>query len=429
MADYGSTSEPGIVTNVDSALTISTSGDAPANVGIVGQADLTVGTANPNEVYEVTRASSARTWFGEESLLAKAVVDALDQGAYPVYAVATAETQVTSEDLSGVSSTSVSLANSPVSEDAADTTLTIDGNDITVNVGLDAAPDQSPAAGEAFLNPVDAELELESIPSDADTSNDTVDYLTYDYESALDALAANAGGAVDFVVPLNENDAVVTYAQTTVNNMDDEYNFALCLAGAGTHVDSSTYTNPYDDSRMLLVYPSRNAAGESVLGSYAGLRARLGIRTTPINKRLDNQTDLAVSLNKSSRGSLIDARVVPLADDVGGARIADDVNTVSDDNTDEAGIRYGFSRLVFDYAITVVRVNERPFIGRLNDPEVRDALEGLLNSQLRSLTRSNAITSFEAEVFEKNATSAAVELQMVGAEPIRFIDNTVTIGN
>lgn len=429
MASYGSTSEPGIVTDVESALTISTSGDAPADVGIVGQADLTVGTANPNEVYQVTRASKARTWFGEDSLLSKAVVDALDMGAYPVYAVATAEEQVNGEDISGITSTSGTLSNAPVIEDASEIFVTVDGVSKNVSVTLDDPATLSPGTDEVFVNPVEGTFEVDSAPSDADDTNDTVSYTRYDYQSAIDALQAGAGEAIDFLAPLSENESVTNYAQTTLSNMAGEYNFALGLFGGGTYLDPNTYQNPYDDSRIQVVYPSRNKAGESTLGSYAGLRASLGIRTTPINKTLDNQKNLHVGLNKAERGSLINARVVPLADEAAGARVADDVNTVSDDNSEEAGIRYGFSRLVFDYAITVVRMNEKPFIGRLNSPAVRNALEGLLNNQLKPLTRSNAILDFSAEVFEVDATTASVELQVEAAAPLRFIENTVTVGN
>jgi hypothetical protein len=428
MVSYGSTSEPGITTDVESALTISTSGEAPTDVGLVGQADLTVGTANPNEVYQITRASKAREYFGEESLLANAVVDALDMGAYPVYAVATVENEVTGEDLSGLTSTSGSFTNAPVIESAADISVLIDGTEKTVNVTYDDPAAMTPNTDEVYVNPVEASFELDTAPSDTDETNDTASYTWYDYEGAIDALAADAGEVIDFLVPISENASVTAYAQSTLATMAGEYNFALGLVGAGTYIDTQSYENAFDDSRMQVVYPTRNASGHSVLGSYAGLRASLGIRTTPINKTLDNQKELAESLNKAQRGSLIDARVVPLADEAAGARVADDVNSVSNDNTEEAGIRYGFSRLVFDFAITTVRINEKPFIGRLNSPAVRNALEGLLNNQLKPLTRSNAIISFSAEVFEVDATTASVELQIDAAEPLRFIENTVTVG-
>lgn len=429
MASYGSTSEPGIVTDVESALTISTSGSAPADVGIVGQADLSVGTAEPNSVYQVTRASKARTWFGEDSLLAKAVVDALDMGAYPVYAVATAENQVNGDDLSGMTSTSGTLDNAPVIEDSAGISITIDGVAKDVSITYEDPANLDPGTDEAFVNPVEGTIEVDSAPSDADDTNDTADYITYDYPSAIDAMQAGAGEAIDFLAPVNENNTVTDYVQSTLSDMAVEYNFALGLVGAGARIDPSTYENRYDDSRMQVLYPTRNEDGDSVLGSYAGLRASLGIRTTPINKTLDNQKNIAVGLNKAERGSLIESRVVPLADEAAGARVADDVNSVSDTNSDEAGIRYGFSRLVFDYVITIVRVNEKPFIGRLNSPAVRNALEGLLNNQLKPLTRSNAIIDFDAEVFEVDATTASVELQVDAAEPLRFIENTVTVGN
>lgn len=428
MASYGSTSEPGIVTDVESALTISTSGDAPADVGIVGQADLSVGTANTNEVYQVTRASKARTWFGEDSLLSKAVVDALDMGAYPVYAVATEEEIVGDEDISGITGTSGTFSNAPVIEDSSEITITIDGVEKDVSVTMEDPATLSPGTDQAYVNPVEGSFEVDSAPSDGDDTNDTAEYTAYDYESAIDAMEADAGEAIDFLAPVSENDDVTDYVQSTLSDMAVEYNFALGLVGAATYLDPLAYENAYDDSRMQVVYPSRNADGDSVIGSYAGLRASLGIRTTPINKNLDNQKDLATSLNKAERGSLIDSYVVPLADEAAGARVADDVNTVSDDNSEEAAIRYGFSRLVFDYAITIVRLNEKPFIGRLNSPAVRNALEGLLNNQLKPLTRSNAIISFSAEVFEVDATTASVELQIDAAEPLRFIENTVTVG-
>jgi len=155
MVSYGSTSEPGITTDVESALTISTSGDAPTDVGIVGQADLDVGTATPNQVYQITRASNARSYFGEDSLLANAIVDALDMGAYPVYAVATSEEVVNGEDISGVSSTSGEFANSPLSEDSEDIQVRVDGagqfsveilpggDRLDTSVRRDTAPDES----------------------------------------------------------------------------------------------------------------------------------------------------------------------------------------------------------------------------------------------------------------------------------------------
>jgi len=432
MADIGTKLEPGIVTDVSSATTVSTSGTSPSDVGIVGQANLgggvDEGSATPNEVYLVTRSTDARNWFGDDSLLTEAVTDALNEGAFPVYAVATERLSVTGEDLSGLSSTTGTLVEGPVSEDPSDTTFTIDGSEKETVIVYDTPADHSPNAGEVYFNPVTKEFELDSAPSDADDTNDTVDYDYFDYPSGHQALVDEASEAIDFFVPVSENLDVKTDAQVKVGNMAQEYNFAVALVGAGTRVDPLNYTNSFDDSRVQVVYPTRDGDGKSLIGSYAGKRASLGITTTPINKRLDAEKDLAVSLNLAERGELIDSRVVPLAQEAAGARIADDVNSVSDDNSEEANIRYGFSRLVIDYAMKIVQVNEKPFIGRLNSPAVRGALEGLLNSQLKTLENSNSILNYSLSVRKVDATTASVELGVETAKPLRFIENKIAVG-
>jgi hypothetical protein len=216
--------------------------------------------------------------------------------------------------------------------------------------------------------------------------------------------------------------------QTKVGNMAQEYNFALGIVGAGARVDPQNYTNDFDDSRMQVIYPTRDENDMSILGSYAGKRAQLGIQTTPINKRLDSEKKLAVKLNRAERGSLIDSFVTPLAEEAAGARIADDVNSVSDSNTEEANIRYGFTRLVIDFVLNTVKLNEEPYIGKLNSPAVRDSLEGVINSALRPLLSSNAVLDYNVEVRKVDATTASLELGVETAKPLRFIENTVTVG-
>ncbi|UBF20692.1 tail sheath [Halorubrum virus HRTV-9] len=427
MADYGNTIEPGIVTNVNSALSVTSSGGAPADVGLVGQADLVNGTAQTNAVYQVTRATKAREWFGEDSPLTRNVLDALSEGAYPVYAVAVDLVDVTGEDLSALASNTDTLAEGPVSENADDVVFNIDGVELETVLVYEDLSELTPDAGEVYVNPATGDFSIDPETVVGNTG-DSVDYATADYSAGNQALADGAGGAVDFFVPLTEDVAVTEDAQATVNAMATEYNLALAIVGATPGLDPSEYSNSFDDSRVQVVYPARDAEGYSTLGAYAGLRAKLGITTTPINKRLSSVKSLGVSLNKAQRGELIDERVVPLADESEGARIADDVNSVSDTNAEEAGIRFGFTRLVMDYVITTIRVNEQPFIGRLNSRAVRASLEGLLSNQLNTLKRSNAIVDYRVSVSRVDATTAAVEIQVKTAKPLRFIENTVTIG-
>lgn len=424
--DYGTKTEPGIVTNVDSALSVTASGEAPADVGIIGQADLSVGTADPNAVYRVTRASDARTYFGDDSFLTDAVLDALQHGAYPVYAVATEMVSGT-EDLSSISSYSGTLNEDALSENPEDTTFTINGTDLATVHEYGDVSALTPDAGEVLLDPTTGDYHIDG-EATVGNSSDQVAFTSADYASALSAMREGASGAIDFLVPLNEADSVTNDAQGTLSTMEQNYNFALGIFGAAAGLDPANYTSPYDDSRVQLIYPTRQADGSSVLGAYAGLRASLGIQTTPINKRLSLGGDLIEDLTLQERGDLIDARVTPLAPRNSGARVADDVNTVSDDNSEEAAIRYGFDRLVMDYVINTIRLNEQPFIGRLNSESTRSALEGLLSNQLKTMTRSNAIQDFDVRVTKIDATTAAVDVSIKTASPLRFIENTVTIG-
>lgn len=431
MAEYGTTLEPGITTNVSSANTVSTDGASRSDVGIVGQADLGTGVdqgeADPNTVYQVTRSTEARRYFGDDSLLTRAVSDALNEGAYPVYATATDEVAVTGEDLSGLSSTSGTLADAPVVEDASTIDFVIDGTSKTTELVYEDPSNLSPGADEVYVNPVTGDFELDAVGSDADTTNDTVDYVHEDYAAGNAALAGQAGRIIDFFVPLSENLDARNDALATVDAMAQEYNFALAIVGAGISVDPATYTNDFDDSRVQSLYPSRTTSGASILGAYAGKRASIGISTTPINKTLNRSMEVE-SLTQEERGDLIQSYVVPLDQTASGPRISDDVNTVSDDNTEEANIRFGFSRLVVDFVLKTVHQNETPFVGKLNSPEIRNTLQGLINSELKPLMRSNAILDYSVQVRKIDATTASVELGVETAKPLRFIQNEIAIG-
>lgn len=431
MATYGDKTEPGIITELDSALAVSSAGASPSDVGIVGQADLANGTADPNTTYQITRTTQARTLFGseDESFLTGAILDAFREGAFPVYATATAETDVTGEDLSGLSSTSGTLANAPVSEVAGDTLFTIDGTDKTTVIVYDDPSTYDVPGGEVYFNPVTADFELDAVPGDADDTNDTVDYTHFDYDSACDALAADEGDVVDFFVPLSENTDVVDYAQTVVDDMEAEYNFAILLAAPGVDIDPATYTNSYDDSRLQLVYPTRFEDNRSLLGAYAGKRAALGLNRTPINTRLTTDDRLNKSVSRDARGQLIDERIVPIADENPTARIVDDPTTVTADNPDESAMDYGFSRLVMDYIITTTRLNEEPFIGRLNTAATRNTFADLVAGELDELRSSNIVAGYTINVEKASADTASLEVFVEVPAPVRFIENDFLVGS
>lgn len=430
MTQYGDNQEPGIITDLTSSAAVATSGDAPSDLGMVGQADLAnaQSPADTSKVYQVTRASKAVEWFGptDSSLLTQGIIDALNENAYPVYAVAAPSTTVSAEDHSAATSTTVDFDNGPLREDPASITVTLDGTDQSPTVVYDDVSTYSPAAGECYVNPVDAQVEVESAPG---TSLD-LSYDHFDYSSATDVMVDQVPEVIDFLAPLSEAESVVDDVNMTVANMEDGYNLAIAVGGADIYIDSaSSFTQSYDDSRTQVVYPTRFEDNTSAIAAYAGFRASLGLSETPINKRLQSNKRLSRSPGRAFRGSLGDKKVVALADEARGVRVTDDPTTVSASNTDEQNLVYGFNRLVADYIIETTRDNQKPFIGKLNSQTIRNVLEGMVNDQLTQLQESNTVISYQVNVLKEDAVTAGVEMSVDLVEPLRFIENTVTVGN
>jgi hypothetical protein len=432
MIQYGNTREPGIITDLTSSVAVENNGPAPNQIALIGQADLgnADNPADTGKVYEVTRGSTAVEWFGptSSSLLTEGIVDALREGAMPVLAVAAEGTTVTGEDHSGTGTTTVSFDNAPIREDADSITVTLDSTEQTVNIVYDDVSTYSPADGECYVNPVDAKAEISVVPS----TSLTFDYEHFDYGTALDVLIDNSGDVVDQIYPLAETASVVQDASTDVNAAQEEYHLSIMVGGASIYIDksqTSSFTHSYDDSRTQLVYPTRFEDRSSALAAYAGLRADLGLEDTPINKKFDTDKRLMHSLNRSQRGDLIDENIVPLADEVNGARVADDPTTVTDNNTDEENMRYGFNRLAADYIIETTRRNQRPFIGRLNSQTIRNTLEGMVDDSLSELQQSNVVQSYNINILKEDSVTAGLEMDVNLIEPLRFIRNTVTISD
>lgn len=428
MVSIGNTTLPGVATEITSAANTTVNVGASAQVGLIGQADLANGTANANEVYEITRPVQAKNLFGDGSLLQQNCADALSDGAYPVYAVATAES-TTTEDISGASSTSITLANAPVIEDMSAVTVTVDGTELSVLKTYEDAHTKSPGSSEAYLNPVEGTLELGVAPGDADSTNDTVQYTHYDYNSATDALRNGAGEIVDFIGVINENQDAVGYAHDVANQMVSNYNFAVVVAGAASHIsDPANFTPSFDSSRIQLLYPGRTTTGGSVIGRYLGLRASLGINTSPIFKRLGNTERLAETLSVGDRENLVGANVTPLANEAQGAKVVEDLTTVTDSNSQEANMRQVMHRLIVDYVTNVVHAASEQFIGKLHKQSARNSLESVVTSEMNGLMDMDAITAFTVNCQKIDAMTASLDVGIDTIDPLRNIEATVTAG-
>lgn len=426
MTTIGNDTTPGPVTTVTTANFVGVYPSSPQDVALVGPADLGAnpgqGSATAETVYHVVSSAQAHDLFGNDSMLARGCEQALANSVKPLYAIAPAEQNVSAEDI-GLTA-EFSFANAPHKETVDHYTITADSTEQTVilTYNLDAA---TPAAGECYVDPVLGKGKLASAPS----TSASADYTYYDYTNSLNELSDKVGSIVDFIAPLQENDGVATQVETTIGSMEALYDFAVGLVGASTTIpDTAAYTNPFDNSRMQSYYPTRDASGDSIVGAIAGKRGALSLSTPALGTSLSAVGRLYHRLDAAQEANLLAAKVNPVENRAGGATIVDDLTTVSDSNTAESGFNTGFSRMVMDEVILVTVQNEERFIGRLNSDSTRNALKGVLDTQLSNLERSQAIEEFRVEVFERDARSADVHVSVELVKGLRNIYNTITAG-
>jgi hypothetical protein len=424
MVTIGSTTLPGVQTEIESASSAGVNLNASAVVGLVGQADLSSGTANANEVYAVSTPVKARKWFGSGSPLAENCVDALVEGAYPVYAVAPEENYITGEDIFELGSTSGTLANAPGPEDGSEYSFTVDSVEKIAIITYEDPSTLSPGTDEVYVNPVTGEFELDVSPS----TSGSVNYSYFDYPTATAALYDGEADRIDLVGVLNENISAVMNAHSKALLHAGRYEFTTVIAGAGVRLDTTAYSNLFDSSRIQLLHPTRNDDDESIIGAYLGLRASLGINNSPIWKRLNTQNDLSVTLSKSEQEDLVRAKVVPLADETRGARIVEDLTCVSDDNSDESSMKQVLHRLIIDYITEVVYILSERFIGELHTQAALNSLQEVIGNEMSQLQTQNSITAYTINVEKVDALTASVDVGIDTVDPLRNILATITAG-
>lgn len=445
MVTIGSDALPGTITTIDSSANVGSAINAPGVPVFIGQAYLPDGSANAEQVYRVRRASRATSLFGpaDKSLLTDAIHGALVEGASIVYAVAANENQSTTQDLSGTSSTSITLNNAPVQEVAGDITFNINGTDKTTVLYYDGDPaEASVGQDEVYLNPQSGKAEADE---SAGNTGDDVEYTYVDYQGAVDAVetATIQDGetylrdVADFLVAVDENEDAKTVVVDKSKAMDDNGWFNITLAGAGepyildknTNTDeTSSYSNPFDTSRAQLIYPSRDN-GNTVIGEYAGRRAAIGIDSIPMFETIQSVSTLQRTLDQSQKENLINAYVNPLEARRSNVLIYDDLTTVSDSNSSESSWRRGFARLVTDFVAERAEERAEPFIGDFNERSTLNSLRGNVSSDLKDLHETGQVVGFSLLVEKIDSTSAVLDIGIQTAKPLRNIDIQVTTGD
>lgn len=425
MTTIGNDIVPGPVTEVKTADFVGVSPESPQDVALAGPADFgdtaEQGSGEAETVYTIVSSSQARDVFGQDSALADNVALALGNGSKPVFAIAPAAQEASGE--SHGSNQSGTLDNTPVAERASEVTFTVDGTAFSTVKSLDPA-NEDLGTEEAAYNPASGEFQLSATPS----TEVTATYTYYDYTNAFDEMQSKIGSTIDFLAPIQENVNANNEAQLTTGEMESQANFAIAIVGAGAKINPSEYTQSFDDSRVQMYYPTRDVDDNPVMGAIVGKRGDLGISTSPMRKSLSGVKRMSERLNLSNKSNLLDQKINPIDSRSGGAQIVDDVTTVSDQNSEEANMDTGFARLVIDAVTLTVIENEEPFIGTLNTESQRNSLEGVIDTQIGDLQRSQAVEFYDIDVTERDARSADVHVNVETVRGLRNIYNTISAG-
>jgi len=133
-------------------------------------------------------------------------------------------------------------------------------------------------------------------------------------------------------------------------------------------------------------------------------------------------------LSRSQRENLVNEKVIPIEERQSAARIVDDLTTVADDNGAEAAWQRGFARLVTDFVSEQVEDLSAQYIGDFNNPETRNSLSTDVSEVLNSLLESQSIEAYTLVVEEVDSVTAAVDIGIKTADPLRNIELTVSAG-
>jgi hypothetical protein len=149
--------------------------------------------------------------------------------------------------------------------------------------------------------------------------------------------------------------------------------------------------------------------GTYTAAAVAGVISSLEPHFSPTNKPL-RVNSVATKFNGTQLEQLVLARVLALEDRQGATKIVQGITTSSD-----TAWKQITTRRIVDYAKFGVRSACEPFIGKLNNERVRQAMKGTINSFLADMVDREMLISYDVDV------SATREQQIRGIAVVTMI--------
>ncbi|TQM61936.1 tail sheath protein [Humibacillus xanthopallidus] len=184
------------------------------------------------------------------------------------------------------------------------------------------------------------------------------------------------------------------------------------IGAGGSNVDEIV-GHGMSSGRIVVVAPAIRYPDGLILddaytaAAVAGLIASVSVQTSLTNKTL-NVPDLALDLNRGEQAQLIQGNVLAVIRK-NGFRV---LRGLTSEGEGQPYSTIPIRRIV-DYARYGVRSASDPYIGRLNNPRVRDALKATLDGFLTSMVDDEALTGYELNVFADRAQERRGEVSVV----------------
>jgi len=404
---------------------------------LVGVGDSGTGSASVNTATQIDSRLDADRKFGDGSELAEQMKDALANGAninflYGVMA------DVQDAGPENFTSTSFTLSNAPIIEDASTITVTGDpggaNTDLSIEFRYDSPPTNDGTADTAYINPITGEVEIESTETAFDVEYDHPDVAS----ARSEAETVFGDEETGIIAQLFEQESEATNLSGSVNTLRGEYKLAMGVQAAqpngnqqeddGAYYDTGAYSDSIDNDAMFLHAPARKDESDvTVTGALAGYMA--GAALGPGGSIYgDNLTvdDLDQKISKSEAQDFRDAQVIPIRQPPqgGSIEIADNLST----STEEDWVRDYWRRRIVDQAILIAKTVGDSIIGRINDERTRDTVQTTIQSELKGLSEDRLITdNYFVDVYEVDSDTVGIDLGITPEGIVKRVDVSITI--
>jgi hypothetical protein len=419
---YGTTGIPGTSATVRSGGTTAVGAAFTTTAALVGVMDTDNGDATPGEVYTIESSSEAGTQFGEGSELKEQTDLAYLNGAGLVYAYPVTETETTE---SFAAQSSGTLAEAPAINPTLHEHIDITAEDTSSNTSVEVVIDPNPTT------PADADtIELDPTTGDweADTSSDyDITYEYGDYSTGIEEVAKLVPRSLGV---LTENTSVANDLLTELNSYDVDFDFMHGYVGAPADTTASSYSDSFDDRRLVVTAPSRGYLDSAetnearTVGAVAGKQAGKPLGDSTTYESLDGFASLRTAYTNSELATLIDSQVYPIKEG-GGVKVIKDMTTSTDTRFERV-----YASEIVDEVTQISNEIAQNYIGNVNTADERTLLAESHRTSYSQLEDDQLLEDYFVGV-SKGANDFEVDVE-IGIDVIGIMDTidvTVTVGD